>query len=71
MLTLNSNWMTREMNEYFEEMLTSGETYLKVDGTYQACIVEETSFETARQKRHELIRKTVKVKLANNDSLNW
>lgn len=68
--TLNSNWMTFEMNQYFEELLTSPETYIKIDGTYQACIIKENSFETTRQKGRKLIRKTIKVELANRDSVN-
>lgn len=68
--TLNSNWMTFEMNQYFEELLTSPETYIKIDGVYQACIIKENSFETTRQKGRKLIRKTIKVELANRDSVN-
>ena len=68
--TLNTNWMTLEMNQYFEELLTSPETYIKIDGTYQACIIKESSFETVRQRGRKLIRKTIKVELANRDSIN-
>lgn len=68
--TLNSNWMTFEMNQYFEELLTSPETYIKIGGVYQACIIKENSFETTRQKGRKLIRKTIKVELANRDSIN-
>jgi hypothetical protein len=68
--TLNTNWMTLEMNQYFEELLTSPETYIKIDGTYQACIIKENSFETTRQRGRKLIRKTIKVELANRDSIN-
>ena len=68
--TLNTNWMTLEMNQYFEELLTSPETYIKIDGVYQACIVKESSFETVRQRGKKLIRKTIKIELANRDSIN-
>ena len=68
--TLNTNWMTLEMNQYFEELLTSVETYIKIDSVYQACIVKESSFETVRQRGKKLIRKTIKVELANRDSVN-
>jgi len=68
--TLNTNWMTLEMNQYFEELLTSPETYIKIDGTYQACIIKESSFETVRNRGRKLIRKTIKVELANRDSIN-
>lgn len=68
--TLNSNWMTQEENEYFEELLTSPETYIKIDSTYYACMVNDTSFETVRQRGRTLIRKTINVTLANKDSIN-
>jgi hypothetical protein len=68
--TLNTNWMTLEMNQYFEELLTSVETYIKIDDVYQACIIRETSFETVRQRGKKLIRKTIKVELSNKDSVN-
>jgi hypothetical protein len=68
--TLNTNWMTLQMNQYFEELLTSVETYIKIDGIYQACIIKETSFETVRQRGRKLIRKTITVELANRDSIN-
>ena len=68
--TLNTNWMTLEMNQYFEELLTSTETYVKINGTYQACMIKESSFETVRQRGRKLIRKTVKIELANRDSIN-
>lgn len=68
--TLNTNWMTLEMNQYFEELLTSPETYIKIDSVYQACIIKETSFETVRQRGKKLIRKTITVELSNRDSIN-
>ena len=68
--TLNTNWMTLEMNQYFEELLTSVETYILIDAAYQACIIKETSFETVRQRGRKLIRKTITVELANKDSVN-
>ena len=68
--TLGTNWMTLEMNQYFEELLTSPETYVKINGTYQACIIKENAFETTRQRGRKLIRKTVKIELANRDSIN-
>lgn len=68
--TLNTNWMTDEMSVYFEELLTSPYTWLKVNGTYLACIVTESSFEVTRQKNKNLIRKTITVTLANDNPIN-
>jgi hypothetical protein len=39
-------------------------------GIYYACTVTDTGFETERQKNKKLIRKNIKIRLANNDSVN-
>jgi hypothetical protein len=70
-LELNTNWMSDFMSESFEELLTSPYTWIKMpDNNYYACTVQETGFETERQKNKRLIRKTVKVKLANENVIN-
>ena len=68
--TLNTNWMTLEMNQYFEELLTSYYTYIKIDSVYQRCLVEEKGYETTRQRGKKLMKKSITVKLSNQDSLN-
>jgi hypothetical protein len=68
--TLNTNWMTLEMNQYFEELLTSYYTYIKIDSVYQRCLIQEGGFETTRQRGKKLMKKTVTVKLSNQDSIN-
>ncbi len=69
-LTLNTNWLTDSESVYFEELLTSGYTYIKIDGEYFACQVQETTFETQRQKNKNLIRKTIVVKLSVDTPIN-
>jgi hypothetical protein len=68
--TLNTNWMTLEMNQYFEELLTSYYTYIKIDSVYQRCLVQEKGYETTRQRGKKLMKKTITVKLSNQDSIN-
>lgn len=69
-LTLRTNWMTYEDNEYFKELLTSYHTFIHINGAYQSCVVQDTSYETTQQRGKKLINKTVKVKLSNNDIIN-
>jgi len=70
-LELNTNWMNDFMSVQFEELLTSPYTWIRLpDGAYYACIVTETGFEVERQKNKRLIRKTVKVRLANENVIN-
>jgi len=47
-ITLNTNWMSDEESVYFEELLTSGYTYLKIGTDYFACIITDTSFPIER-----------------------
>lgn len=67
---LNTNYMNHEMAAYFAELVTSPETYLKIRGVYYACIVQDTSFEIDNPKNKNLVRKTIQVKLANQNMIN-
>lgn len=69
-IQLNTNWLTVEMDNYFQELITSPETYIKINGRYYACIVQENNFEVARQKNKNLIKRTVTVTLSNQDAIN-
>ena len=69
-IQLNTNWLTIEMDNYFQELMTSSETYIKIDNVYYACVINETTFEVARQKNKNLIKRSVSVTLSNQDSIN-
>ena len=67
---LNTNWMSEEMAAYFQELITSPVVYFWDGSQYLACVVQETAFEVERQRNKNLIKKTVNVKLANQDKVN-
>ena len=69
-LELNTNWMTVEMAEYFEELISSPVVYLKVGRFYQAVTVIDSSFEVEKQRNKKLIKKTVTVAYANQNTVN-
>ena len=69
-LQLNTNWMSEQMAVYFQELITSPVVYFYDGREYFACVVQETSFEVERQRNKNLIKKTVNVKLANQDKVN-
>jgi hypothetical protein len=69
-LELKTNWMTDEMSVYFEQLLTSPVTYLKVDGVYQPVIVQDNGYTTERQRNKILIQKNIIVKFANKEISN-
>jgi uncharacterized delta-60 repeat protein len=70
MYELNTNWMSEENSLYFEQLLTSPFTWLKIDGIYYSCIIEEKEFEVETQRNKVLIRKIVNVTLGNTNTIN-
>ena len=54
----------------FEQLLTSPYTWIKMDNKYYACTINDNDFEVTRQKNKNLIRKTITVTMANNNTIN-
>ena len=69
-IELNTNWMTKDEDNYFQELITSPQVYIKIEGVYYACVVQDTNFEVARQKNKNLVRHSITVMLSNNDTIN-
>jgi hypothetical protein len=81
-LDLNTDWMTEEMGQYYEELMTSPMTFLRkvsydcTDGlvvsasTYQSVILNTSSYEVYQQRNKNLIRQNVNVRFANQDNIN-
>lgn len=67
---LNTNWMTDEMSVYFEELVSSPYTWIKIGGIYYSCMINDTDFEVTRQKNKQLIKKTITVRLSNDNVIN-
>jgi hypothetical protein len=68
---LNTNWMDDASSIYFEELLTSPYTWIKLeDGNYYSCIIQDSSFETHRQANKNLIKKTITLQLSNKENIN-
>lgn len=67
---LNTNFMTEEMSIYFEELLTSPYTWVKMNNQYLACMITDNNFEVVHQKNKRLIQYNVKIKLANSNNIN-
>lgn len=70
-LTLNTNWMTEDESRYFDELVSSPVTFLYLDGQYQKVEVTDTDYETLFNRNKNLIKRTVKVSIANNDNINY
>ena len=77
---LNTNWMTQDMAQYFEELLTSPQTFVKsveyicgeapTSSTYQPCIIQNNTYEVFKQRNKNLIKQSITIKLSNQDNIN-
>lgn len=73
-LTLQTDWMSGEMSQYFQELVTSPECYLKSQdetaNKHIRVIVLNNSMEIQRSKNKKLINYTIQVKFAVNENIN-
>jgi hypothetical protein len=68
---LTTNWMDDASSLYFQELITSPVTYLKVDtNVYVAVVITDTSSVEQRQLDKRLIKYTINVRFANNETIN-
>jgi hypothetical protein len=79
--TLTTDWLNTGMSDYFEELITSPEVYVKlvsenneIAGEYItpwiACTITNTDFINPKQKNRRLINRTITIKLNSNNSIN-
>ena len=68
--TLNTNWMSEEMAVYFQELISSPSVYFWNGVEYLACQVMDSTFEVEKKRNKNLFKKTVTIKLANQDKVN-
>lgn len=69
-IELNTNWMTEAMSDYFAQLVTSPLTYIKNGTAYEAVIVTDSSYELNKSRNKNLIKKTITVRFANQNSIN-
>ena len=68
--TLNTNWMSEEMAVYFQELISSPSVYFWNGNEYLACQIMDSTFEVEKKRNKNLFKKTVTIKLANQDKVN-
>lgn len=69
-ITLHTNWLTEEEAQWFDELVTSPVTLIKLNDEYQRCIVKDTATEKTYQRNKRLMQKTITVQLSNNEIIN-
>lgn len=65
-LDLNTNWMNPAMSVYFEQLITSRETYIRIDSDWMPVEILTTDFEVDNDKNKHQIIKNITVKLPHN-----
>jgi hypothetical protein len=68
--TLNTNWMSESMAIYFQELISSPSVYFWNGVKYLSCQVIDNTFEVEKKRNKNLFKKTVTIKLANQDKVN-
>lgn len=63
--------LDREQDRYFEELITSGNVFMKWNGEYQRVNVLTTSVQTLNKKQSGLRRREITVQPANGDTINF
>ena len=68
--TLNTNWMNEVTNIYFEQLMTSRYTFMKLGSNWYDVTVLDSSIRTESDRFSKLIRKTIQVELSKKEDLN-
>lgn len=68
---LSTNWMTEEMSDYFEELISSPMALMRIEGgDYFPVNILTGSIQNEKKKNTNLIRKKITVKAAWNEKIN-
>ena len=69
-IKITTNWLNNEMSLLFEEIVTSPVVLIELDGVYFDCEVLDNNFEVDKIKNKKMIKKTLRVKLINQNNIN-
>ena len=80
-IDINTNWMNEQMAQYFTELVSSPYTYFKISNYDESCDIPESTeyvscnivtsnYEVFKQRNKNLIKQSITIKLANNDTVN-
>ena len=68
--TLNTDWLTEAEAAYFEELITTPEASILIDGVYHAVMVTDKSYERLRKNNKKNIQYSINIMFANNNTIN-
>jgi hypothetical protein len=67
---LTSNWLNDSMSRLFEELVTSPIVLIYYGGVWQSCEILDNSFDVDKQKNKKMIKKSINVRLLNQNNIN-
>lgn len=63
--------LNREQDQYFEELITTGNAWIKINGEYQRINILTTSINVLNKKQTGLRRREIQIQLANKNKINY
>lgn len=69
-LKLTSNWLNDTMSELFEQLVTSPKVLMYREGIWLDVEIIDNSFDVDKQKNKKMIKKSINVRLLNQNNVN-
>lgn len=63
--------LNREQDQYFEELLTTGNAWIKINGEYQRINIITNGINVLNTKQSGLRRREIQIQLANKNKINY
>jgi hypothetical protein len=67
--TLNSNWMDQSLAAYYEELFTSPNVMILIDGDYRSVMITSDVYDRKRLESNELIMYSIDIEFVNNNKV--
>lgn len=68
--TITTNWLNDAMAVYLKELISSPVVLVRLDDVWMSCQVQDTSYPVVRSRDKTMIKKTLSLKLSNQDNVN-
>jgi hypothetical protein len=69
-IIIRTNYVTNEMGVYFEELIFSPVTFVKIDGVYFSCEIITKNYSPQSLKLNKPNSLTARIRLSNQDNIN-
>lgn len=70
-MRLNTAWLTQDESVYIQQLFSSGQVWLNIEGNNFPLIITNTNSVTRDSRSQKNIRYEISISFANNDNINW